>query len=71
MKDVWEKVAHLVEANYGGYIDWKERFFLCPECGEPIYECDWADSDFMNSAPMSSSNGDEDFMCPVCESIID
>lgn len=63
MKDVWEKVAHLVEANYGSYVDWKEQFFLCPECGEPIYECDWADSDFMN--------GDEDFMCPVCESIID
>ena len=63
MKDVWEKVAHLVEANYGGYIDWDEGFFLCPECGEPIYECDWADSDLVN--------GDEDFMCPVCESIID
>ena len=63
MKDVWEKVAHLVEANYGGYVDWKERFFLCPECGEPVYECDWADSDLVN--------GDEDFMCPVCESIID
>jgi predicted RNA-binding Zn-ribbon protein involved in translation (DUF1610 family) len=63
MKDVWEKVAHLAEANYGGYVDWKERFFLCPECGEPIYECDWADSDLVN--------GDEDFMCPVCESIIE
>ena len=63
MKDVWEKVAHLVEANYGGYVDWKERFFLCPECGEPIYECDQAGSDLIN--------GDEDFMCPVCESIID
>ena len=63
MKDVWEKVAHLTEANYGSYVDWKERFFLCPECGEPIYECDWADSDLIN--------GDEDFMCPVCESIID
>lgn len=63
MKDVWEKVAHLVEANYGCQVDWEEWFFVCPICGEPIYECDWADSDFIN--------GDEDFMCPVCESIID
>ena len=49
---VWEKVARYCEKEYGVYIDWKERFFICPECGEPIYECDWNDEDL-----------DE---CPIC-----
>ena len=37
----WEKMAHLIEVNYGGHVDWDEEFFECPECGEPIYKCDW------------------------------
>lgn len=59
----WEKMARLIEANYGGFVDWKEGFFECPECGEPIYECDWGASDL--------SDGLGNFICPVCESIID
>ena len=49
----WEKMAYHVESVYGAYVDWDERFFNCPECEEPIYECDWAD--------------DELDSCPVCE----
>lgn len=51
----WENNAHEVENIYGGYVDWKERFYECPECGEPIYECDWSNSEL------------EKYLCPVCE----
>ena len=48
----WESIARYCEETYGILVDWTERFFLCPECGEPIYECDWNDEDFDG--------------CPVC-----
>lgn len=59
----WDYIANLVEVNYGGQVDWEERFFVCPNCGEPIYECDWADSDFLD--------GNDNYICPVCEEIIE
>ena len=58
----WNKMAHLFEVNYGGLVDWKDRYFYCPECGEPIYEEDWEDFDFVD--------GNDNFICPVCESIL-
>ena len=51
----WEINAHEVEDIYGGYVDWEERFYNCPECGEPIYECDWSADDL------------HAMLCPVCE----
>lgn len=51
----WEKNAHDVENIYGGYVDWEERFYECPECGEPVYECDWGHSELAN------------YLCHVCE----
>ena len=55
MKWSWNYVAHyIVELVYGGYVDWDEEFFECPECGEPIYKCDYPAID-MN------------MICPVCE----
>lgn len=59
----WDYIANLVEANYGGEVRWGERFFICPECGEPIYQYDWADSDFLD--------GNDNYICPVCEEIIE
>jgi len=50
---MWEKIARYCEDEYGIFVDWEERFFICPECGEPIYECDWS--------------ADELHACPVCE----
>lgn len=49
----WSYVANFVENTYETQVDWEERFFICPECGEPIYECDWA------------SHNDWE-ICPVC-----
>ena len=51
---MWEKIARYVENAYGAYVDWEERFYVCPECGEPIYECDWEDEEFCY------------YLCPVC-----
>lgn len=52
---VWESNAKHVEEVYGSHVDWEERFYVCPECGEPVYECDWSPSDLMQ------------YLCPVCE----
>ena len=49
----WKEAAHLCETVYGTYVNWEERFFICPECDEPIYEEDWEDIDLS--------------FCPVCE----
>ena len=38
---MWEDNAKYVEKVYGAYVDWEERFYTCPVCGEPVYECDW------------------------------
>ena len=37
---MWEKNAKYVESVFGAYVDWEERFYECPCCGEPVYECD-------------------------------
>ena len=52
---VWEKMALRVERDYGAHVDWDERFFESPECGETIYEDDWTAEDFDNGT-----------ICPVC-----
>lgn len=37
----WNEVAKVVENDFGMQVDWEERFFVCPECGEPLYAEDW------------------------------
>ena len=61
--DNWNKIAHLIEVNYGSLIDWDDRFFYCPECHEPIYEDEWANLDLID--------GNNNFICPICESVIE
>lgn len=60
----WKRLANEVELVYGGFVDREEGFFNCPECGEPIYECDWNDADF---ALGRSYRGRLRLYCPVCE----
>ena len=58
---VWEKVARFCQEVYGSHIDWEERFYICGECGEPIYECDYGEyGDYY-------SEDGEGPICPVCE----
>ena len=56
---MWEKVAKIAYEVYGAHVDWEERFFECPECGEPIYKDDWEDVDFVFP--------EDGFCCPVCD----
>ena len=59
---MWESNAKYVENVFGGYVDWEERFYECPECGEPIYECDWDVDELLNElCPICGFKGDEDF----------
>jgi hypothetical protein len=60
----WDRLANEVELVYGGYVDHDEEFFICPECDEPIYKCDWNDSDFALGRPY---RGRLRLYCPVCE----
>lgn len=60
----WGRLANEVDIVYGGFVDWIEGFFECPECGEPIYKCDWTDSDFALGRPY---RGRLRLYCPVCE----
>ena len=54
MWNEWEQNAHYVQDCYGCHVDWEERFYECPECGEPIYECDWSQREL------------EEALCPIC-----
>ncbi len=58
----WEKIARYVEKTYGVQVDWDEEFFICPECGEPIYECDWNEEDYSLGHKFNGTA-----YCPVCE----
>ena len=55
VKRTWELNANTAKEVYGCYVDYEERFFICPYCGEPVYEEDWAPEDHAA------------FLCPICE----
>lgn len=59
---LWRKIAEYCEDTYGVHVDWDEKFFECPECGEPIYQADWVNGDFYGE--------DGEWICPICEYII-
>lgn len=57
----WFEASKIIAEEYGTQVDYEEEFFICPECGEPIYKED----------TMKFETGVEDgntfFICPVCE----
>lgn len=57
---IWEVNAKIVESTYGGFVDWDERFYNCPECGEPIYECDWSSSELLDLCPICGFTDEEE-----------
>lgn len=59
-KKIWEINARLVEREFGGYVDWDERFYNCPECEEPIYECDWSEDELMEICPVCGFREDDE-----------
>lgn len=55
IKNAWELNANTAKEVYGCHVDYAERFFICPYCGEPVYEADWSEESL------------KEFMCPICE----
>lgn len=51
----WEINASYVEKDCGGFVDWDERFYICPNCEEPVYERDWSNMELVQH------------VCPICE----
>jgi len=61
----WETAAKISEKEFGVQVDWEERFYICVECEEPIYEVDYPE---MNA--VENEDGTVQFMCPVCEEVL-
>ena len=62
---MWEINAKAVEEVYGGFVDWDERFYNCPECGEPIYECDWT-AEELGEIEICRQNYRPSTVLPIC-----
>lgn len=58
----WYIMAQKCDEDYGTQVDYEEGFFVCPECGEPIYECEWDEHEMRNEVGMC--------VCPVCEEVL-
>lgn len=39
----WLEAGTYCEEIYGVDLDTKERYFICADCGEPIYKEDWCE----------------------------
>lgn len=55
IKNAWERNANTAKEVYGCYVDDEDRFYICPYCGDFVYEDDWLEETL------------EEFMCPICE----
>ena len=55
----WNELAQHAEENFGVEVDYNEEYFICPECGEPIYADDWAQEILMEGP-----------YCPICGFVI-
>ena len=55
LTEQWEINARYVEKVYGVYANYDEGFYICSECGEPVYSVDWEEADLY------------DCFCPICE----
>lgn len=58
MDRAFRSFAKYLEKEYGVLFDREEGFVICPECGEPLYQCDWDVNDY--------SDDDDNYICPVC-----
>ena len=52
----WLEAAVMCEELYGAETNMKEGYFVCPECGEPIFECDWREHDDWTVCPVCGFN---------------
>jgi len=61
----FERFATTLVETFGVQYDEDEGFVICPECGEPLYECDW---------PMNEIGSLVDkymvYACPICGEVL-
>ena len=50
----WLENANFVEAVCGAFVNREEEFYICPECGEPVYADDWSEAELSEE------------LCPIC-----
>lgn len=48
----WLEAGTYCEEVYGMTLNTKEGYFVCPECGEPIYETDWGEHPDWSECPI-------------------
>ena len=54
-REAWHDLAEMCSITYGTQVDCEEEYFICPECGEPIYLADWPGCECFTAR-----------FCPVC-----
>lgn len=55
MYNPWEENAEYIKDCCGSdFVNYEERYYHCPECGEPIFDIDWTEYEL------------EDCLCPIC-----
>ena len=57
------RFASTLEKGFGVHYDRDEEFVECPECGEPLYSCDWDPQDYI----VKDKGHFISYICPVCE----
>lgn len=63
----WNTVASCVENIYGGIVDWDKKYFVCPDCGEPIYADDFPDFEVIPAVQTKINQEDNEYyICPIC-----
>ena len=48
----WHTAAVMCEELYGVPVDMSEGYFVCPSCGEMVYDVDWEDHDDWSVCPI-------------------
>ena len=52
----WHEAGTYCEETYGMTMNTKEGYFVCCECGEPIFEDDWREHDDWDVCPICGFN---------------
>lgn len=55
----WEQRAMFLEKEYGVYVDWKNRYYVCPRCDCEVSEEDWEYDEYLTDLF-------EETLCPFC-----
>ena len=43
MYSMWEQIASVLEQRERAFVNWEERFFICPHCKQIVYEDEMVD----------------------------